>query len=118
MDGDLLRELFASLGPIQIRRLFGGQGIYADGLILALVVRGTLMLKADAQSAPAFEAAGSIPWSYERPKSPPVRMPYFSAPDEIFDDPDRATHWVGLALEAARRSAVVKKPSSKAKRPR
>ena len=117
MDEELLRELFASLGPIQIKRLFGGQGIYADGLIVALVVRGTLMLKADAQSSPEFEAAGSLPWSYQRPKGPPVRMPYFAAPEDIFDDPDTAAEWVARALEAALRSPPKPSPR-KAKRPR
>ena len=40
MDQDLLRDLFAAAGPIQIRKLFGGQGIYSDGMIIAEVVRG------------------------------------------------------------------------------
>lgn len=119
MDEELLRELFVSLGPIKVRRLFGGQGIYADGMIVALVVRGTLMLKTDDQSAPQFEAAGSLPWTYQRPERKPVRMPYFSAPDEVFDDPDSAARWMRLALEAARRSDIAKQaPRQKEKRPR
>ncbi|TIP37570.1 MAG: TfoX/Sxy family protein, partial [Mesorhizobium sp.] len=47
MDNTRLEELFESLGPISIRKLFGGKGIYCDGVIVAVVVRGELMLKAD-----------------------------------------------------------------------
>ncbi|BDA84525.1 hypothetical protein Sa4125_20670 [Aureimonas sp. SA4125] len=87
MDEDLLREVFESLGTISVRRMFGGQGIYADGTIVALVVRGDLMLKGDAQSVPVFEAAGSTRWVYATSGRPEVQMPYFTAPGEIFDDP-------------------------------
>ena len=119
MDEELLRELFAAVGPIQIRKLFGGQGIYADGLIIALVVHGELMLKVDAQSEPTFEEAGSRPWTYARPGKSAVRMPYFTTPDEAFDDPDVAARWAELAVEAARRSKSAKKtaPTPRAKKP-
>ena len=113
MDEELLRELFAAAGPIQIRKLFGGQGIYADGMIVAVVVHGELMLKVDAQSAPEFEAAGSRRWTYARTGKEPVGMPYFTCPDEAFDDPDSAAEWVRLALDAARRSGTAKKLPSK-----
>lgn len=124
MDEELLRELFAAIGPIQIRKFFGGQGIYADGIIIAVVVHGELMLKVDAQSEPEFEEAGSRPWTYARPGKAAVRMPYSTMPDDAFDDPDIAGRWARLAFEAARRSEVmkkapkmprVKKPSAKTK---
>ena len=99
--------------------MFGGQGIYAEGMIVAIVLRGELFLIADAKSAPDFEAAGSTQWTYTRPNRPEVRMPYFTAPEAIFDDPDSAADWTRLALDAARRSPPAKKkPTPKAKRPR
>ena len=51
MDNDAISDLFSGLGPIEIRRLFGGKGIYRNGLIVAIEIRGELMLKADAESA-------------------------------------------------------------------
>ena len=119
MEEELLRELFAAIGPIQIRKFFGGQGIYADGIIIAVVVHGELMLKVDAQSEPEFKEVGSRPWTYARPGKAAVRMPYSSMPDEAFDDPDSAARWVELAMEAARRSQSAKKapPRPQAKKP-
>jgi DNA transformation protein len=110
MDEELLRELFASLGPIRISRMFGGQGIYADGMIVAVVIHGELMLKIDAETEAAFQTAGSRRWTYQRPGKAEVRMTYSTLPDEAFDDPDLAAHWSGLAFEAARRSEASKKP--------
>jgi DNA transformation protein len=52
MDDQSLRDLFEGLGTISIRRMFGGKGIYHQGLIVALVVQDELLLKADQESAP------------------------------------------------------------------
>ncbi len=38
MDAEAIRDVFRSLGPIQIRRMFGGQGIYRGEAMFALVV--------------------------------------------------------------------------------
>ncbi|MDR6431096.1 TfoX/Sxy family protein [Brucella pseudogrignonensis] len=107
MDDETLRELFAGLGAISIRRMFGGKGIYHQGLIIALIVGDELLLKADAQSAPAFIDAGSRQWAYDSKKSgKPVAMPYWSLPDDAFDDPDIMTDWAKLAFAASLRSGA------------
>jgi len=103
MDDDALRDLFAGLGPVSIRRMFGGKGIYFNGLIVAVVVRGEVLLKADTESAPAFEAAGSTRWVYDG-KNRPVSMPYWSIPDRAIDDPDEMAAWTRRAYEAAVRT--------------
>ena len=35
---ETLLELLAPLGPVQIRRMFGGSGVFLDGLMFGLVV--------------------------------------------------------------------------------
>jgi DNA transformation protein and related proteins len=105
MDRAELEEIFRSLGPVTIKRMFGGKGIYCDGKILGVEFEGELLLKADATSAPLFEEAGCRQWGYEHNKTgKPVKMPYWSIPDEAFDDPDIMAEWVRLAFEAALRS--------------
>ncbi|MGC4025690.1 MAG: TfoX/Sxy family protein [Mesorhizobium sp.] len=105
MDDDDLRDMFAGLGPITIRRMFGGKGIYHNGLITALVVQGELLLKADTISAPEFAAAGSTQWTYESRKGKAAAMPYWSVPDAAIDDPDELTIWARKAYEASIRTA-------------
>lgn len=103
MDTVEIEELFEGLGPVSIRRMFGGKGIYHQGLIVAIDMRGDILLKADDVSAPEFEAAGARRWVYENKKGKPVPMPYWSVPDEAFDDPDIMSKWTRLAFAAALR---------------
>ncbi|MDF1607486.1 TfoX/Sxy family protein [Hoeflea sp. YIM 152468] len=103
MDNDRIREMFASLGEVTIRRMFGGKGIYHQGKILALEVSGEILLKADAETAPEFAGAGASQWSYDG-KTKPVAMPYWSIPDAALDDPEDLARWVGLAWAAALRA--------------
>ena len=104
MDNADIEEVFVSLGPVGIRRMFGGKGIYFEGRIVAVEVRGELLLKADATSAPAFEVAGARRWTYEGRGGKPVAMPYWSIPEDAFDDPEAMARWVRLADEAASRA--------------
>jgi DNA transformation protein len=104
MDQTEIEEMFAALGMVTIRRMFGGKGVYHRGLIVAIEVRGGMLLKADAVSAPEFEAAGARRWSYEGKAGRVVQMPYWSVPEDAFDDPEIMAHWVRLAYQAALRS--------------
>lgn len=104
MDNSDIEEMFQSLGPVTIKRMFGGKGIYHMGRIIAVEVRGEMLLKADDVSAPEFEAAGAKRWFYEGRKGKAVNMPYWSIPDDAFDDPDIMARWARLAYEAALRA--------------
>ncbi len=104
MDNAGIEEMFEGLGPVSIRRMFGGKGIYHQGLIIAIDLRDEIMLKADDVSGPEFAAAGAHQWAYENKKGTPVPMPYWTIPEEAFDDPDEMRKWVRLAFEAALRA--------------
>ena len=112
MDNHAIEDLFSKTAPVSIRRMFGGKGIYVDGRIVALVVDGELMLKADAESAPRFEAAGCRQWTYEA-KTKTAAMPYWSIPEEALDDPHEFAPWARLAIEASLRADSVRKPRKK-----
>lgn len=103
MDNERIREMFDSLGEVAIKRMFGGKGIYHQGIILALEVSGDILLKADAESAPRFAAAGASQWIPDG-KTKPVAMPYWSIPEAALDDPEDLATWIGLAWEAALRT--------------
>lgn len=109
MDDDDLRDIFSPFGTVAIRRMFGGKGIYVDGVIVALIVDGELLLKADPESRAAFAEAGARQWTYEAAGGKTAAMPYWSVPDAALDDPDLMRGWAGLAVDAGRR-APPKKP--------
>ncbi len=97
-------ELFASLGHARARRMFGGHGLYVDDLFIAIVAADRLYLKVDAESRPAFEAAGCAPFVYGA-KSRSISLGYFTAPDDAVDSPAAMQPWARLALEAALRAS-------------
>ena len=105
LDQDIegAKELFAELGALTHRKMFGGAAIYCDGRIFALIVDGGLLIKVDIERAPDLaanlEAEGSTRWRYESKKSAdPVAMPYWSLPDSAIDDPDEASEWARRSL--------------------
>jgi DNA transformation protein len=111
MERSEIEAMFAPLGPVTIKRMFGGKGVYYEGGIIAVEFHGDILLKADDVTAQAFEAAGAVRWAYEGRTGKPVSMPYWSIPAEAFDDPDNMGRWVRLAYEAALRSGKVNKAS-------
>lgn len=54
-------EQMAEFGPVQARAMFGGFGLYAQGLMFALMADGDLYFKADAQSEGRFVSLGLQP---------------------------------------------------------
>jgi len=100
---DYLQEVFVQFGPIQARRMFGGHGIFHDGLMFALVSDETLYLKADDQCREAFIEAGLAPFEYEK-QGKRMTMAYYQAPEEILEDPDAAAEWARRSFEAALRA--------------
>lgn len=109
-----LHEVFAQFGTIQTRRMFGGFGIYHQGLMFGLVVSETLYLKADSISSHAFEQLGLATFEYER-QSKIIKMSYFQAPEDIFEDFEQAAVWAKRAYEAAVRTHKSKKTKPKPK---
>ena len=63
---DHLADLFEAFGPVTVRRMFGGHGVFRDGLMFALVVDDALYLKADEQNRAMFESCGLPRFDYAR----------------------------------------------------
>lgn len=96
-------ELLGPLGPVRARRMFGGQGLYADDLFVALILAEQLYLKADAVSRARFEAAGCEPFRYQR-QGQWTSLSYYRPPEEAMESPALMLPWARLALEAALRA--------------
>jgi DNA transformation protein len=107
MDPEFIRELFASFGPVTVRRMFSGAGIFADGLMFGLIVRDVIYLKADETSIADFEREGCAPFTYTRGKKSgrpsEHALPYWRLPERLYDDPDELAVWAKRAFAAAER---------------
>ena len=108
MNDEDIREVFAPLGAVSIRRMFSGKGVYVQGVIVSIEYGDELRLKADSISVPEFEAAGSTQWAFEGRRGE-VMLPYWSIPDDAFDDPEVMDRWVRLAFDAGLRAQAQKR---------
>jgi DNA transformation protein len=111
VDGFLewLRELLEPVGRVSVRRMFGGHGVYIDGLFVAIVDEGRPYFKVDAETQAHFVAAGCVPFVFEsRGKSVPTS--YWSLPESALDSAEDMLPWARRAIAAA-----LRKPPTKSK---
>jgi DNA transformation protein and related proteins len=112
MTADGLRALFAPLGAVAVKPMFGGHGVFSEGLCFAIEIKGEVFLKADAQLEPSFAAAGSSPFVYNA-KGRPISTSFWRLPAAAHDDDEELGRWIAMGLSAARRAAETKSKSSK-----
>ncbi len=102
-------ELLAPMGLVSIRRMFGGAGVFRDGLMFALLADDTLYLKTDASLRTDLEAEGGAPFIWTKPSTgEAIDMGYVSLPSSAMDDPDEAASWARRALAVAKAKAAAK----------
>src|SRR5436305_14964343 len=105
MDADTIRELFAEFGPVDVRRMFGGAGVFVEGRMIALASREVVYLKADIQTVPDFEREGLSPFSYATKNGEHKLTSYWRMPDRLYDDAEELARWARAAHGAAQRKA-------------
>src|SRR5512139_2678079 len=96
-------ELLAGVGPVEARAMFGGHGVYAEGVMFGLLDDDELFLKTDEASRPRFVEAGCRRWVYVGPTSKMENTSYFRPPDDAHEDPETMIAWATLALDSALR---------------
>jgi DNA transformation protein len=114
----LLEEQLAGLGTVRVRRMFGGGGVYAGGVMFGLVAGDVLYFKGDEATSAPYDAEGMGPFIYEG-RSGAVKMPYWRVPERLLDEPDELIQWARAALDVAQRTAAPKaKRKTKGRRSR
>ncbi len=112
-----LTEVFSRFGHVSARRMFGGYGLYHEGLMFALVTGDSLYLKSDAENVAFYEAEGLEKFQYEK-QGKWVSIAYYEAPASLYDDPEEAALWArrawGAAVRAEEKKALARARRSKA----
>jgi DNA transformation protein len=109
VDAAFVRELFSHFGPVDVRPMFGGFGIYADGRMFGLISEGAIYLKADAETTADFEREQSAPFSYKTKGGRRAVMSYWRLPDRLYDDSEELAKWAQRALATAVTGGLKKK---------
>jgi DNA transformation protein len=108
VDAEHIRELFQEFGEVRLRRMFGGAGLYADGVMFALLSSDLIYLKADAVTARDFERENCAPFQYDTKTGRRAVMSYWRLPERLYDDADELALWARRAVAVARQGAARK----------
>ena len=114
---DYVKELFAGMGRVEIKRMFGGAGGYSGGLMFLLLADDTIHIKTDDALKAELREEGSGPFVWE-PQSGPRKgekldLGYWRLPEAALDDPDLAALWGRKALAIAKAKASAKAPKAR-----
>jgi len=101
-------DLMQSIGPVYAKGMFGGHGVFLDGLMFGLVAGSTLYLKADKESESEFKDRGLEAFTYNK-QGKEFAMSYFQAPEEALEDSGLMSLWANKAYDAALRAASKKR---------
>ena len=96
-------DLLQDFGEVTAKPMFGGYGIFRDGIIFAIVVKDRLYFKADDTNRPRFIEKGLGRFTYLR-KGKECAMSYYLAPAEALEDSEIVCDWARDAFDAALRS--------------
>ena len=99
---DYVTDQLSTVGSILTKRMFGGVGLYADGIFFALIANDTLYQKVDDTNRQDYESAGMDAF---RPYPDKTRsMQYFEVPVEVLEDQQELNDWarksIAVALQA------------------
>ena len=94
-------DLMQTIGPVRARAMFGGYGIFLDGVMFALIADSVLYLKVDETTEDEFKQKDLEPFSYSK-KGKIFKMSYYEAPAEVLEDSEEMHFWAKKAYNTAR----------------
>ena len=98
-----VEDRLGSVATIATKSMFGGVGIYAEGLFMAVVDNDILYFKVDDTNRDDYVSAGMNPFS-PYPDKDYVMAGYYSLPEEVLEDDEVLAEWVAKSVEVARRA--------------
>lgn len=101
---DYIIDSITSLGGIKTRKMFGGYGMYKNGVFFAIISEDIVYFKVDKHNQPDYEMYGSKPFSYEGKNKKVITVSYWQVPPDVFDDHSMLEQWVKKAVFAAQRA--------------
>jgi DNA transformation protein and related proteins len=107
-------EQLRLLSGVTSRRMFGGIGLYADGVFFALIDDDTLYLKVGDSNRAEYLQRGSKPF-VPFPDKSEVSMSYFNVPVEVLDEAEDLRRWAQQSVAVARATGSKNKNKSKSK---
>ena len=99
-------EQLADVESLHARAMFGGIGLYADGVFFGIVAADTLYLKVDDSTRGRYEAAGMT--AFKPFSDKPMSMSYYQVPVVVLEDRDELVVWARASVRVAARATSLK----------
>ena len=103
---DYVVEQLGRVAPVTGKSMFGGVGLYAEGVFFALISQDRLYFKVDDATRPDFERLGMEPF---RPFGEDSAMGYYEVPADVVEDAAQLRPWMRRAVDVALKSRSRKK---------
>lgn len=98
---NLVLDQLSNFGEIETKRMFGGVGLFHNGLMFGKIGGDTFRLKVDEHNKKEYEDRGMKPFYSKNKKK---GMPYWEVPIEIFEDKEVLNEWATKSYKAAVRN--------------
>jgi DNA transformation protein len=98
---DFVLEKLSPIGDIKGRAMFGGYGIFHEGLMFALISEDILYFKVNESNRHIYETAQSKPF--------PHGISYWEVPVDVLEENNRLIEWANISIEIAQEAARKKK---------
>jgi len=108
-------EQLARLPRVTSRRMFGGIGLYSDGIFFGIIDNDTLFFKVDDSTRQTYVTRGCEPFRPYKDR-PDVSLNYFQVPADVLEDIDELVPWARAAVRAGAASAEAKRAPKKGAR--
>ena len=99
----VLKDVLEHIRNITYKHMFGGYGIYKNGIIFAIIAWDQLYFKVDERTVDAYKKLGSEHFTYER-GGKTASLHYWTVPEEIMSDKEKIKEWVEEAVGVSRKS--------------
>lgn len=96
-------DQLSAFDGVEIKKMFGGIGIFREGLMFGKIANDVFRLKVDEQNQNEYEERGMRPFYSEKKKK---GMPYWEVPADILEDKIALKTWAQKSYEAAQRQRV------------
>ena len=118
---EFILEQLERLGPVRMRGMFGGSGVYLDDLMFGVIFGETLYFKVDDRNRADYEAEDMGPFTFEMKNGDIGQLHYYEVPERLYDDADELVEWarksidVMKSVQAEKRAKAAKVLERKAK---
>ena len=111
---DYVVDQLACIGPVTAKKMFGGVGLYRDGVFFGLIAGEVLYFKVDEENRGLYQSAGAKPFQPYGDES--YSMSYYEVPADVLEDSDQLREWARRSVAAAERKGASGKQKPKARK--